>query len=354
MKVLPENKSVFIVICCISILIGCISSLLLPAKFFFDAQIIVQDPHNEIGWLGGSYPFTISFYNLLGLNKLPYSVVAIIQLPILCFILNKIGIPKDFNILTIRNIFIYISFVLLGIFVGQPSKEFLSFLIIALVVLVIQSKKIDVNLKLLSVSLIFFLTGVLFRPYYLFIPFLIMGMWLMKFISTRRTLGINILIVGILLLVSCSFLYHFLKGDFITEAFRERINDPRRGEDYAQSIIASPLRPLSYATEVFSIMYGIVIVNFPIAELKLLLKPQVLAFVVWQLCLDYFLIKAYWKFSSNTKKYSNGFLILLICISFFLIQGIFEPDLGSAIRHKMGFFPLIYYFIIYGKGSVEE
>jgi hypothetical protein len=38
-------------------------------------------------------------------------------------------------------------------------------------------------------------------------------------------------------------------------------------------------------------------------------------------------------------------LIDFIC--FFIVQGIFEPDLGTSIRHKIGLFPLIYFALYY-------
>ncbi|MDR0224543.1 MAG: hypothetical protein LBI32_05745 [Myroides odoratus] len=349
MKELAGNKYAFILICFFSILVGIVSSLVLPEKFFFDAQIISEDPNNEIGWLGGSYPFTISFYHLFGLNKVPYSVVALLQLPILCYLLNKIGVPKDFHRLTVRNIFLYISFILLGVFIGQPSKEFLSFVIVACIVFIIQSKKIALDVKVVSILLVFLITGALFRPYYLLMPFLICGMWFIGIASNRQYTGLKMLISGVVILFCFSFFFYFLKGNFLSEVYREQLNDLRRGEDYAQSIITSPLRPLTYLNEMFSILYGIISVNIPVIHVKMLLKPQIGAFVIWQLLLDWFLIQACITPFKQLSKYKTEVFALLLCLSFFLIQGIFEPDLGSAVRHKIGFFPILYYFIIYGK-----
>ena len=349
MKELAGNKYAFILICFFSILVGIVSSFVLPAKFFFDAQIISEDPFNEIGWLGGSYPFTISFYHFFGLNKVPYSVVALLQLPILCYLLNKIGIPKDFHRLTLLNLFLYLSFILLGVFIGQPSKEFLSFVIIASIVLILKSRKIAIDVKVVSVLLIFFVAGGLFRPYYLLMPFLICGMWFMGIASNQRHTGLKMFISGIVILFCFSFFFYLLKGNFLSEVYREQLNDPRRGEDYAQSIISSPIRPLTYLTEMFSILYGIISVNIPVIHVKMLLKPQIGAFVIWQLFLDWFLIQACITPFKKLNAYKLEVFALLLCISFFLIQGIFEPDLGSAVRHKIGFFPILYYLLIYGK-----
>ncbi len=352
MEKITNNKITFIIFGSISILIGMLSSFFLPEKFFYDAQIIVDDPFNEIGWFKGSYPFTISLYHLFRLNKLPFFIIALIQLPILFYILNKIGIPKDFNRLTLRNIFLYISFLLIGVFIGQPSKEFISFIVIGIVTLVISSKRLEFKLKLLLTTIIFVIAGFLFRPYYLIVPFMWCSILYLGAILPKKHKMLSSVFIGLVVLIGISSMYFFLKGDFLSEVYRERINDLRRGEDYAQSIIESPLRPLSFFTEFFSIIYGVISVNFPILNLKLLIKPQIFCFVLWQLILDLFLIQSLIRVVKRMDK--NLFLMLLLCLSFFLLQGIFEPDLGSAIRHKIGFFPAIYYIVIYGKKHITK
>lgn len=103
----------------------------------------------------------------------------------------------------------------------------------------------------------------------------------------------------------------------MSEVYREQINDLRRGEDYAQSMISSPLRPLTFITEIFSISYGIISVNLPILNLKLLLKPQICAFVVWQLLLIWYLLKACFNPFRQLSKYKKEVFVLLLCISFF-------------------------------------
>jgi hypothetical protein len=45
--------------------------------------------------------------------------------------------------------------------------------------------------------------------------------------------------------------------------------------------------------------------------------------------------------------YSKELLVLLVIFSFFIVQGMFEPDLGTAVRHKIGIFPLIYFALYY-------
>ena len=94
---LQKNKLTFLVLFIISIFIACIGELVLPEKFFYDAQTIVFDYGNEAGFKG-SYPIAMTFYKYTQLGKLPFNVVGVIQLCFYYFILYKIGIPKDFHV----------------------------------------------------------------------------------------------------------------------------------------------------------------------------------------------------------------------------------------------------------------
>ena len=142
------NKLQFYVLAIFSVVISLVLPFVLPERFFLDAILIVKDPWGEKGWLG-SYPISMMFYHLTKLGKLPFSIVALIQLPILYFILRIIGIPERFQIFTIKNILIYLSFVMMAVFIGQPSKEFFTFIFIGVIVLIFQRKEISLGICLL-------------------------------------------------------------------------------------------------------------------------------------------------------------------------------------------------------------
>ncbi len=93
---------------------------------------------------------------------------------------------------------------------------------------------------------------------------------------------------------------------------------------------------------------GFMAVNVPIVEaIKHILSPQVLAFVLWQLLIFYILFVRFSRCLKNRKQYQFELWILLILFAYFIVQGIFEPDLGTSIRHKIGLFPLIYFALYY-------
>lgn len=343
-KALGAGKEFFILLCLLSIIFGAVSYYILPEKFFFDARLIVEDPFKERSFFGGSFPLTMSVYHYSGLSFLPYSIVAVIQLAIVFYCLNKIALPKDFNVFKIRNLFIYVSFFLCAIFIGQPSKEFISFLLMMVIVGVLQDEKTSFERKIIYIALLLFASSV-FRPYLLIIPFLLVSMLFFSRLKIRENKPVWILIFCFSLLLVLSVVFKVIKGDYLSEYARERINDLRVNDLYANTIIVSPLRPTSFFGEVVSIFYGNFSVNFPINALRFYYKPQIIFFVLWQIVLFVIFFQRLRQYLVDIKKYKVELVVALLLLSFFALQGVFEPDLGSAIRHKIGIFPLIYYMI---------
>jgi len=134
-----ENKFIFLWLFGINLLISVLAYFVLPDKYFFDTKIIIIDSHHEIG-LSGSYPFAILFYKITGLRYLPYPVIALIQYPILTYILYKIGLPNNFHIINIKIYWFILGF-MMAIFVSMPSKEFITFTYLSTVIFIYQSQK---------------------------------------------------------------------------------------------------------------------------------------------------------------------------------------------------------------------
>lgn len=340
-----KNNFLFLLLFIMGLFLACLSSFILPEKFFYDTKILVFDKYNEIGLIG-SYPFSILFYKVTLLKNLPFFLVALIQYPILIYLLYKIGVPNKFNKITIKNVLIYISFFLIAIYISMPSKEFISYLYFAIIPIIYKSKKSSIKVKSIIVLLFIAFFGVFFRPYYLLMPIIVVGMYVVIFIKIKNK-TITSIFYGLLITILLSLSYGFIKGKNLSESSRESLNTERINAKDTNSMIVSPVNVNSWYGESIGIIYGFFSVNIPIEGFKHFLHPQILCFIIWQLLLFYILLVRLSRCIKKREKYDFQLLTLLILFSFFIIQGVFEPDLGSAIRHKIGIFPLIYYVLYY-------
>jgi len=340
-----KSTAAFMLIAMANLVVAFIAFFILPPKFFYDAAIIVYDKGNEIGFIG-SYPLTILFYKITGLKYLPFPVIGLLQFPVLMYVLYKIGIPDNFEKLNVKNCLVYLGIFMIAIFISMPSKEFITYLLVSSIVFIFINKRISFQKSIICSVSILFVFGVLYRPYFVLIPIIGFGMYCVSFISFKNK-TVTTIFYGLLITIFLSLAYGFIKGEHFSEITREVVNNTRIGVGDSNSSITPPLKPDTWYGEIVAIFYGFFTVNIPVNGLKHIFSPQIILFVVWQLLLFYILLVRFSKCLKERKKYRYEFSILLILFSFFIVQGVFEPDLGSAVRHKIGIFPLIYFALYY-------
>jgi len=340
-----KNTMAFGLVAAANLVVALLSFYILPPRFFYDAAIIAYDKYNEIGYFG-SYPLTILFYKITALRYLPFPLIALLQFPILVYILYKIGIPAGFEKLTVKNVLVYLGIFMIAIYIAMPSKEFITFLYIAPIVFMCRNKQYSFKSTVIITSLLLVLFGALYRPYFMLIPIIAGGMYWVSFINFKNK-TISTIFYGLLIAFFLSLSYGILKGEYFSEMSREAVNQARIGAADANSIITSPVKPDTWYGEIIAIFYGFFTVNVPVNGLKHILSPQIIVFVIWQLLLFYILLVRFSKCLQERKKYNYELLIMFVLFSFFILQGVFEPDLGSSIRHKIGIFPLIYFALYY-------
>jgi hypothetical protein len=342
---------VFLCIGLLTVLLAVFSTNLLPDKYFFDAILIITDPHGQRALIG-SYPFSMLFYHFSGLGKLPFTAIALIQLPIVFLAVSRLGIPAIFSKPYLRNLIIWITMLLFGVYLAIPSKEFINLLYVCLIGYVLVSR-IRLPLKVLGAVALFAFFGLWFRPYYFLVPLFAFVLYLLSHIKIRNRVFFN-LVMGLVVASFFSLAFGVVKGEFMTAYFRERINEVRIGREDSQTIITSPMTPDSPVGEGVSIVYGFFSVNVPFNGLRFLNKPQVLAFVGWQLILFVYMMWFYNRCLQSRRVYRHEEWVFHFLFSYLIIQGIFEPDLGSAVKHKLGVFPLIYLAMYYDQGLIKK
>lgn len=342
--IIKKYKLIFLGLALINLVVSILAYFILPMRFFVDANYITLTSLHGIEEIG-SYGFTIAFYKNTFLSLCPFPIVAMIQFPILIFILYKFGIPKNFHVINTKNLLIYVSFFMLAIFVSMPSKEFITFMFVATIPFLYRSE--FPNQYKIPVSMLFLVAfGLIFRIYFVIIPILAMGMYLVSFINFKNKIGTTFF-YGILIAIFISLTHGLIKGEFMSEMSRESVNNYRIvGE--VNSMIISPIKTNVWYGESFGIIYGFFSVNLPFFEgIKHILSPQIIAFIVWQLLVFYILCVRYLRCVKNKQENKFEMWCILYVFAYFIVQGIFEPDLGTATRHKIGFLPLIYYIFYY-------
>jgi hypothetical protein len=342
---IKKSTAAFLLIASANLVVAFVAFFILPPKFFYDTAIIMYDKYNEIGYLG-SYPLTILFYKLIGFRYLPLPIIALLQFPVLIYILYKIGIPNNFEKVNIKNLLVYLGIFLIAIFISMPSKEFITYLFIALIVFLCKNERFSFRKTIYLTVFLLLVFGALYRPYFALIPVIGGGMYLVSFINFKNK-TITTIFYGLLIAVFLSLSYGVLKGKYFSEISREIVNSTRLSSADANSMIVPPVKPDTWYGEIISVFYGFFTVNIPVNGLKHIFSPQIIVFIIWQLLLFYILLVRFSKCLKERKKYQNELLILFIIFSFFIVQGVFEPDLGSAVRHKIGIFPLIYFALYY-------
>lgn len=339
------NKFTFFLIAFTGLFISAIVYFILPSRFFFDTHIYINDPGNEIGFIG-SYPLTILFYNITGLKYLHFSLIGIIQFTLLTVVLYKIGIPQKFGYISIKNILVYFAFFMMAIFISMPTKEFINFVFVGAIVLLFQHRKYSFTKTIWIESILFVLYGFVFRQYYVFLAILPVVMYVISGVKIRNKRLLTIT-SGLVVIIFLSLSYGMVKGQFMSEEIRYGVNSGRMESKNANSMISSPVKPDTWYGESIGILYGFFSVNLPLNGLKHLKSPHILVFVFWQLIMFGIL---FWRFRhcfKDGRKNNYELWQFFILFSFFIVQGVFEPDMGSAIRHKIGIFPLIYYLFYY-------
>ena len=342
---IKRSTATFIVLFVLNLLITVLAFYVLPKRFFYDAVIIAFDKGNEIGFFG-SYPLTILFYKITGMRYLPFPIVGLIQFPILMFVLYKIGISTDFEKLNVKNVIVYFGILMIAIFMSMPSKEFITYLYVSLIVFLFLNKKISLCTALFLAFLLLTVFGIFYRPYYVLIPIIAIGMYGASLVNFKSK-ALTAIFYGLLIVLFMSLCYGLVSGHYFSEVSRELINSERLGSADANSMIVSPIKPDTWYGETIGIVYGFFSVNVPVNGIKYIFSPQILLFVVWQLFLFYILLVRFSKCIETRDKHKKELWILIILFAFFIVQGVFEPDLGSAVRHKTGVFPLIYFALYY-------
>ncbi|MGG3271376.1 hypothetical protein ABEP16_20920 [Priestia aryabhattai] len=321
-----------------------ISKNVLPSKYFIDSQTIREyytiATSANFDITGGFY-YTALFYKILGFQHLNSSIMEGL-LNYLIYIACIVSIFKyiNFNFSKIGVILFVLWNTLAAVYLGQLTKE-----IILLIVITFQLRSIIKNKKM-SIFISFLLLGLyayFFRTYWFLIIFLACVLYIVFRINksfNKRTKGLIILssmLVIVLILNST--------GTYITDS-RTQVNEIIDSNTQINNLLVNT----SFITDILNWCCAWLILIFPV---PLIFKGGVqhfLFFILDVMTVGTLILNMRNKALINSKQKSVLWSLSLI-ISFSLVQGAFEPDYGSYVKHQVILIPLYFYTISFKKNK---
>lgn len=332
---ITKNTLFFVFIAMIeSLMIKMVQFRILPQKYFYDSNKILEMINSGIRYNDRAYDFAADVFskiNIFHFNTLQQWSIAIglIFSIIIAFILVS---KKKYSIK--EMIFILASIGLLNIYVFNLSKDIIQFVFILIIYVIAKNKKITNFKKMIISCVIFLIESLYFRSYYAIMAMLIFTIYYiyLVFIKNKKINKqsvLKIIFISVLLFFVEIFIVQKISLDnynLIMNA-RSSVNFYRENSLDANTIINNLLGNNTN----FIIFIGNYIINlirllFP---LELLFKGyKYIIFIIYQLFITIVLLK-----NSRAIQENNIFYVILF-ISSILMSAIFEPDFGSFIRHE--------------------
>ncbi|KQY98561.1 hypothetical protein ASD19_06910 [Microbacterium sp. Root53] len=305
---------------------------LVPAHFQFDSNKIQEGAQGRV-YDDYTFDTVSSIYRFLGLADSPDLAgilgYGLFVITLLVAMRRTKGTPTLYRILVVS-----IAAVLAGIYLGGFSKDAFVLLIVLAVLIAGGSRAWDV---LVIAIMVWY--GVNFRQYWLLIA---VGYVAFRIVQ-RRPLRARWLLIWLavgIVIISVGFWFVL---DIAPDTYRTRVNEVRL--DVASSTMIQPfvdgVQPL--AGIVNNLLTALVLL-FPLPLVFIgeiyYVAIAALLLVVW----GGFLVSAS-RFGRNQRLVDAGNVVTVRAISlvlaFVMVQSLFEPDYGSALRHLIPLLPLM-------------
>ena len=333
----------------VSLIITIVKYNIFPAKYFYDSNKIVNIMMG-VSESDSGFDFAANFFrtiNIFDIHELEIvinnKIVVVSAMLQWGLILSFVGTTLVFFLLLKKRcysffeyVFLYISIFLLNVYVFNISKDFIQFLFMLFIYIVLINDKLNNNFKIFFIGIILVYEALSFRIYYGIMFLFIINLYYIYilFFRKKNSNGKN-LILFIILSFLLFFIEVFVIGIVSNDSYNEimyarsSVNDLREGSIDAASMITEPLGN-NVNIFIFVINY---IVNFfrMMFPFELLLKSlKYVVFIAYQLFITCNVIMLWKNLNSNNK----NILLFVVIFSFEMMSVIFEPDFGSFVKHQ--------------------
>lgn len=307
---------------------------LLPMKYFYDSLNILSLMNGNYN-ADKTYVVTAKIFdaiNIFGFSSLiQYSITFGIIFNIVIFV-ELLKRNKTYT--TSQYIFIYVSTVLLNIYVFNLSKDIIQFTVFLLVYHGLIKDEKSNKEKLFFIVIVLIIEALTYRMYYGIMAIMIMAIYIAyNMLLKNKKINKKIIFKTIMLCLLVFFTIVFIVSIISKENYEQILNvrdvtNSARNESVDAVTIINDLLGKNTNFLIFICNY---IINFIRMALpfELLLKGiKYIPFVIYQIYVVYILLRLIKKISSD------NILLIATYLAFFMISVIFEPDFGSFVRHE--------------------
>lgn len=339
------NRRVFIMLFIIileTFLIKTIQFKILPEKYFYDSNRILDLSNGVASVTDKSYSFaakffkTINIFDFKTLNQWSYFIASI------SMILIVIVLSKNKKISLKNLLFVIASVALLNIYVFNISKDFIQFLFFFLIFIILKSNKLSNKKKLILSSLIFLLEAYGFRIYYVLMSMIMITIY---FIYEKMINGKKINKKKVLNILGLSLLLFFIEVFMVQLISTDNYNSISNARYISNASREASLDAVTIINDIFGRNTSFIkfILNYVINFVRMLIPIELITkgikyipFIFYQLFITLTIFK------TSTKLNDKNVMWLITVISFVMISVIFEPDFGSFIRHESALFLILF------------
>ena len=290
-----------------------VSALVTPDYYSFDSTSMVDIAEGIIGDADGS--FTV-IARLISIFSLP-GLTLIVEAAGCCIIVYLINGRRLMSNLCLAAFSLAVT---VPLSLVRPQKEILVLLLTALCVYCVNRAQKPIWALCLTVGLYSLYTAFSWRPYYVLITALIPALYLFDRLSTRNRVILLVTAgLGGFLIPSSVFELVRLTRDAVNEL---RVLYPEIEGN--RTAFSNPMETASWGAFLYNYAYATIRLNIPIL---FSITPNEIVLTLFSSSWFYLMWNAY-----KTVDWRARFVVRLI-LAHLLVLWIFEPDLGSYLRH---------------------
>ncbi len=249
-----------------------------------------------------------------------------------------LGIKKELSLG--QGLLVILTILVSNIFNFNLAKEPIQMLYFIVIYYIIISSNISIKKKFILSLLVILFSAVTYRLYYLLIIFFTICVYFLCniFIINKKKVKFQDILLLIAFIGLAYYILLNIAKIILPEQYSELLRVRLRvGE--ATSNMTTIIPGSSTNLVLFIIDYLLMIIRMLIPIELCSLGVKYFAFVIYQILITYFLIRALKSIRTN-EKYKN--YALFIFIGFILASATFEPDFGSWVRHEAVTAPIIF------------